>query len=461
MANPEEWDGIQMPRRVWAIIAVMFAVSLAVMDGVIVNIALPTLCTELDITASQSIWIINAYQISVVVSLLIFSALGDFIGYRPIYLSGLSLFIIMSVGCALSWDFNSLVACRVLQGLGASAIMSINTSIVRLIYPKRMLGRGIGINSTVVSVSAVMGPTIATAILSVAPWQWLFAINLPLGVMAVALGYRFLPHNITYQDVREFHWRDALLSALSFGLLFSVVTGFSHGVDRWLIALASILTAVVVYYFVRGQLQRSVPILPFDLLRTPIFSLSIITSIMIFVAQMSVIVALPFILQHQFGYSAIEVGLVLTAWPAINMFTTPVSGFLVEHFHAGVLSCVGLTVMSIGLVTMLFLPADPSRWDFVWRLAICGFGFGFYQAPNNSLIISSASMGRSGSASGMMATARLIGQITGASAVAMLFYILPEDRSSDIIYLSLAFAIIATLLTYSRLSLPLPESLRR
>ncbi len=117
--------------------------------------------------------------------------------------------------------------------------------------------------------------------------------------------------------------------------------------------------------------------------------------------------------------------------------------------------------MSIGLVTMLFLPADPSRWDFVWRLAICGFGFGFYQAPNNSLIISSASMGRSGSASGMMATARLIGQITGASAVAMLFYILPEDRSSDIIYLSLAFAIIATLLTYSRLSLPLPESLRR
>ncbi len=460
MANPEEWDGIPMPRRVLAIIAVMFAISLSVMDGVIANIALPTLCVELGITASESIWIINAYQIAVVVSLLVFSALGDFIGYRPIYLFGLLLFTIMSVGCALSWNFESLVACRVLQGLGASAIMSINTSIVRLIYPKRMLGRGIGINSTVVSVSAVMGPTVATSILSVAPWQWLFAINLPLGIFAIILGYMYLPHNITYQDVREFHWRDALFSALSFGLLFAVVTGFSHGVDSWILILIGLAMAVVGYIFVRSQLQRSVPILPFDLLRVPIFSLSIVTSIMIFVAQMSVIVSLPFILQHQFGYSPIEVGLVLTAWPAVNMVTTPVSGFLVERFHAGLLSCIGLTVMSIGLVALLFIPDDPTHWDFIWRLAICGFGFGFYQAPNNSLIISSASIKRSGSASGMMATARLIGQISGASAVAMLFYILPEVRSSEIIYMSLTFAVIAALLSYSRLSLPLPESLR-
>ncbi len=460
MQNPEEWDGIPMPRRVLAVLAIMAAISLSVMDGVIVNTALPTLCGELGITSSESIWIINAYQISVVVSLLIFSALGDFIGYRPIYLFGLSLFTIMSVGCAMSWSFESLVACRVLQGLGASAIMSINTSIVRLIYPKRMLGRGIGLNSTVVSVSAVAGPTVATAILAVADWQWLFAVNLPLGIVAIILGYLYLPHNVVYQDMRAFHWQDAILSALSFGLLFAVVSGFSHGVNEALLLVAVVAAVVVGYIFVRSQLRRTVPILPFDLLRTPIFSLSIATSIMIFVAQMSIIVAMPFILQHQFGYSAIEVGLVLTAWPAMNMITTPVSGYLVERFHAGVLACIGLSVMVLGLFMMLFLPDAPTQWDFIWRLAICGCGFGFFQAPNNSLVISSASLQRSGSASGMMATARLIGQISGASAVAMLFYILPDDLSTDIFYLSILIASVAALLTYSRLSLPLPESIR-
>ncbi len=449
-----------MPRRVMAVLAVMCAISLSVMDGVIANIALPTLCGELGISASQSIWVINAYQIAVVVSLLVFSAAGDFIGYRPIYLFGLSMFTIMSVGCALSWSFESLIFCRVFQGLGASAIMSINTSVVRLIYPKRMLGRGIGLNSTVVSVSAVMGPTVATAILSVADWQWLFAINLPLGILSIVMGYLYLPHNAYYQDIKEFHWRDAVLSALSFGLLFAVVTGFSHGLNGAMLALLCVAAIIIGTIFVRRQLHRAVPILPFDLLRIPIFSLSICTSIMIFVAQMSIIVSLPFILQHQFGYSPIEVGLVLTAWPAVNMVTTPISGYLVERFHAGALACVGLTIMLCGVVTLLLLPDSPTHWDFMWRLAICGCGFGFYQSPNNSLIISSASLRRSGSASGMMATARLIGQISGASAVAMLFYLLPDERSTDVFYLSIIFTLVAVMLTYSRLSLPLPESLR-
>ncbi len=449
-----------MPRRLLAILAIMSAVSLAVLDGVIVNIALPTLCSRLDISASESIWIINSYQIAVVVSLLVFSTLGDFVGYRRIYISGLCLFTLMSVGCALSWDFESLVVCRMLQGLGASAVMSINISIVRLIYPRRMLGRGIGLNSTVVSVSAVMGPTIATAILSVADWQWLFAINLPWGLLAITLGYLFLPHNVAYQDIRYFHWRDALLNALSFGLLFAVVTGVSHGVEWWILAIELAVGVVVWYQFVRSQLRRTLPLLPFDLLRIPLFSLSLTTSILIFVAQMSIIVAMPFILQHQYGFSPIDVGLVLTAWPAVNMVTTPISGFLVERVHAARLGCCGLVVMLCGLVSLLFLPDAPTHWDFIWRLALSGFGFGVFQAPNNSLVISSAPIQRSGSASGMMATSRLVGQISGASAVAMLFYILPSERSSEIFYMSIAFAALATLISFSRLSLPLPESLR-
>lgn len=450
-----------MPRRLLAILAVMSAVALAVVDGVVANIALPTICEGLGVSASESIWIVNAYQISIIVSLLPLSALGDVVGYRRIYLFGIVLFTLMSVGCALSWNFTSLVIFRVVQGFGASCIMSLNTSIVRLIYPRRMLGRGLGINSTVVSVSSVAGPSLAAAILAVTDWRWLFALNLPIGIVALTLGWFCIPENPVKSQARRIRWGDALLNVFTFGAIFAFVTSFSHGVEWWVLLLEAVVAVVVGYLFVRSQLNRTVPILPFDLLRIPIFSLSVVTSILSFVAQMSSFVATPFILQSQFGYTPVEVGLVLTAWPMVNMVTTPVAGFLVERYHPGVLGCIGLVSLTFGLMSLNFLPDDPSQFDFMWRYAICGFGFGFFQAPNNSLIIASAPLNRSGSASGMMATSRLAGQTIGAAIVAMLFYIVPQDQLIHIMYVGGSFAALATLISLTRLSLPIPESLRR
>lgn len=460
-SNPREWNGIAMPGRLFAILAVMFAVALAVVDGVIANIALPTICEGLSISASESIWIVNAYQISIIVTLLPVSAMGDVIGYRKIYLFGIVVFTLTSMGCALSWDFSSLVACRVLQGIGASCIMSLNTSIVRLIYPRRMLGRGIGINSTVVSVSSVAGPSLAAAILAVADWRWLFAVNLPMGAMAFALGWFFIPDNPERSLSRGIRWRDSLLNLLTFGSVFAFLTSLTHGVEWWVLLLEGSVAVVVGTIFVRSQLRCDAPILPFDLLRIPIFSLSVVTSILSFVAQMSCFVATPFILQTQFGYTPVEVGLVITAWPVVNMFTTPIAGFLVEKFHPGVLGCIGLVAFTAGLLLLNFVPLEPTPWDFMWRFAICGFGFGFFQAPNNSIIISSAPLGRSGSASGMMATSRLAGQTVGAAIVAMMFYVVPSDKLLHIIYVGAIFAGAAALISFTRLSLPIPESLRR
>lgn len=154
-------DGIPMPRRLGAILAVAFGVSLSVIDGSIANVALPTIGAQLGISAADSIWVVNAYQLAIMVSLLSFSALGDVIGYRKVYIGGLMLFTVASVGCSLAGSFQSLVLARVMQGFGAAAITSVNTTLIRFIYPKTRLGRGMGINATVVAVSSVAGPTIA------------------------------------------------------------------------------------------------------------------------------------------------------------------------------------------------------------------------------------------------------------------------------------------------------------
>ena len=454
-------DGLPMPRRVWAILAVAFGVSLSVIDGTIANVALPTIGQELGISSADSIWIVNAYQLAIMVSLLSFSALGDVVGYRKIYIGGLMLFTVASVACALSGSLQTLVLARVMQGFGAAAITSVNTTLIRFIYPKAQLGRGMGINATVVAVSSVAGPTLAAGILSVASWPWLFAVNIPMGLVALALSRRFLPENPVRVSAHRFDWRDAVMNALTFGLLMASVEGFSHGLDPRLLTLGVAALLVIGFFFIRSQLREPYPILPFDLLCIPIFSVSVLTSICSFLGQMLAMVALPFYLQDACGYNDVETGLLLTAWPAIIMIVAPAAGMLVERIHAGLLGGTGLTMMAAGLFLLAFLPEHPTDFDIIWRLVLCGAGFGLFQSPNNSILIASAPPERSGSASGMLATARLVGQTTGAALMALLFHIVPENSTHTALLLAGGFAVTGAIISLARVSLPLPEGLTR
>lgn len=456
-----EWNGLSVPLRWGAIVAVAFGVSVSVVDSVIANVALPTLAAEFGISSANSVWIVNAYQLALITTLLIFSNMGDIIGYRRIYISGLVLFTAASAGCALSSTFVSLIAWRAAQGIGAAAITSVNTTLIRIIYPRHMLGRGMGINATVVAVSSVAGPSVAAAILSVTTWHWLFAVNLPIGLVAFVLSRRFLPQNPVRVEGRRFDWRSGVMCALSFGLAMACVEGYSHSmaIHAWIVMAA--VTVVVAWRFVKDQLHKTMPILPFDLLKIPIFSLSIVTSICSFTAQMLAMVSLPFILQHSMGYDAVSTGLIFTAWPMVIMVVAPVAGVLAEHIHAGYLGLTGLLVMTAGLVMLGLLPAEPSDFDIIWRLVVCGMGFGLFQSPNNSIMIASAPQHRSGSASGMLATARLTGQTAGAALVAFFFHWHGGETTMTPLFVAAAFAFLGALLSASRIHLPLPEALMR
>lgn len=456
-----EWNGLPMPRRLGAIVAVAFGVSLSVIDSVIANVALPTLAAEFGTSSANSVWIVNAYQLALITTLLIFSNLGDILGYRRIYISGLVLFTVASAGCALSTTFASLIAWRAVQGIGAAAITSVNTTLIRIIYPRRMLARGMGINATVVAVSSVAGPSVAAAILSVTTWHWLFAVNLPVGLIAFTLCSRFLPQNPVKVEGRRFDWRSGVMCALTFGLVMACVEGYSHGMSLHVWFVLATVAAVVAWQFVTDQLRKPMPILPFDLLRIPIFSLSIVTSICSFTAQMLAMVSLPFILQHSMGYDAVSTGLIFTAWPMVIMVVAPLAGVLAERIHAGYLGLTGLLIMTFGLVMLGLLPSSPTDFDIIWRLVLCGMGFGLFQSPNNSIMIASAPQHRSGSASGMLATARLTGQTMGAALVAFFFHWHGGETTMTPLFVAAAFAFFGAMLSASRIHLPLPEGLRR
>lgn len=411
-------DGLPTPRRYWAVLTIWFGIALAVLDGAIANVALPTIGRELNASAGASIWIINAYQLAITVALLPLASLGDKIGYRRVYIVGLVVFTIGSGACALSSSLPQLVAARVLQGLGGAAIMSINPALVRMTYPQRLLGRGIGMNAVVVSASSVVGPTIASAILAVAPWQWLFAVNVPIGALAIGIAMRALPR--TNGSGARLDFISAGLNALAFGgLILGVESMSREGLGSGLPIFA--LGAFAAALLVRRQLPLKAPLLPIDLMRIPIFRLSILTSIISFAAQMLAFVALPFFLQGQ-GRSAVETGVLMTPWPLAVCVAAPIAGRLADRVSSGLLGGVGLGVFAVGLGLLAALPANASDLDIAWRMVVCGLGFGLFQSPNNRTIVSTAPRERSGAAGGMLATGRLLGQTAGAVILAALFH---------------------------------------
>ena len=375
------------------------------------------------------------------------------VGYRRIYKIGLVVFIFTSLACALSRSLEMLTFARVAQGLGGAALMSVNTALIRLIYPQRFLGRGMGINSFVVAVSSAAGPTIAAAILSLASWQWLFLINVPLGIVAFVLAMRFLPPNSARSKIIRFDLPSAIMNALTFGLLITALSGFAQGQSTQLVLAEVAAMLVVGFFFVRRQLTMPVPLLPVDLLRIPLFSLSICTSICSFCAQMLAMVSLPFFLQSMMGRSEVETGLLLTPWPLATMVMAPLAGYLIEKCHAGLLGAIGLLIMACGLFGLALLPSSPSDLDIIWRMALCGAGFGLFQSPNNHTIVASAPSHRSGGASGMLG-ARLLGQSTGAALVALLFNLLGNNGTHTALLLAGTLAIVAALISGLRVTQP-------
>lgn len=441
-------DGLPVPRRYWSVLAIWLAISMAVLDSTIVNVALPVIAEQMDASEAASIWVINAYQLAITALLLPLAALGDRIGYQRVYLWGLGLFTVGSLACAAAGSLATLVGARMFQGIGAAAIMSMNAALVRATYPPGKLGKGIGYNALVLSISAAAGPTVAAMILSVASWPWLFLVNIPFGLAALLIGMRALPRSTGHGGRPDY--ASAVLSAVALStLIYGIETLSRYEVATGVALLAvALCTGTLLVRRARGQ---AAPLLPLDLLRRPIFSLSIATSVTSFAAHMVAMVTMPFLLQGVLERSVVATGLLMTAWPLAVGVTAPLAGRLADRHPAGLLGGLGLAAFAAGLLMLSMLGSDPGDFDVLWRMALCGAGFGFFQTPNNRTIVTAAPRERSGAAGGMLATARLLGQTTGAVAVAAAFHSAGLESGPMLLRLAAAAALAAAAISLLRL----------
>ncbi len=442
--------GLPVAQRRAAMAAVLMSVGMATLDTAIANTALPTMARDLGADASASIWIVSAYQLAVIAALLPFASLADTIGHRRVYMWGISVFTLASLLCGVAWSLPLLAGARLLQGLGGAGIMSANLALIRFIYPTNLLGRGAGLNALAVAVCFTVGPTVASLILSVASWHWLFLVNVPIGAVAMLLSQRFLPS--TQSGGARFDGWAAVLSALMFTLIILGIDTIGHDGEPWVAGAEVAVGAVFGALLLRRQAGHPAPMLAVDLFRIPVFTLSALTSICSFATQGLAFVALPFLFQHGMGRSQVESGFLMTPWPAIVAVMAPVAGRMSDKYSTGVLGGIGLAALAVGMASLAWLPSDPSTSDIVWRLVLCGAGFGFFQSPNLRAMMSSAPARRAGGASGVVATSRQFGQTTGAALVALCFSASTVDGPRLALWLGCGFAGAAAIASLLRIT---------
>lgn len=437
-AAASELDGLPLPQRCAAVAAILGAGVLVVLDGAIANIALPSIAQQVGAAPANAVWIVTAYQLAVVMFLLPASAIGESLGYRRVFAGGVALFTAASVMCALAPSLPWLLAARCLQGLGGAAVMPLGLALLRFTYPRRLLGQAIAWNALAVAGASAAGPAVGAAMLSVASWPWLFAVNLPIGAL-VLVACAGLP------NPRGTGRRIDLVSIALNAIMFAAVV---LGSDRlpsspWYGAALLAAAAGSMVLLVRREKTKTAPLIPLDLLRVRSFRLSIVASVCCFAGQMIGYLALPFYFQHELGLSAMATGALMTPWPLAVMVAAPLSARLAKRVPTAWLCAAGGACLATGLALCAVWPlhGDP-RLPLTIFTSLAGLGFGFFQTPNNQNMLLAAPKERSGAAGGAQGTARLTGLTLGGLSMGLLFALLP---SAGAVHWGLTLAALAAL----------------
>jgi DHA2 family multidrug resistance protein-like MFS transporter len=442
-----ESEGLPARRRTLVMLSVVCGVLLMSLDGAIANIALPTIARDLKVSDAATVWVVNAYNVGSVICLLPAAALGEIFGLKRVYAFGLILFTLSSLACALAPSLAVLIAARLAQGVGTACIAAIGPAVVRDIYPRRMIGSGLAMIALSVAVGGTAGPTVASLILSVATWPWLFLVNVPIGMIAVPM-FMALARPGRPQP-RPFDYVATVLAAAALGLLLIGVETLgsgNHGMALGEIVVGIVCGALLIWH----QSGRTNALLPLDLLKIPLLSLSLVTSICSYSAQILAYVSLPFLFETVMHRSQIATGLLVTPWPLMIVIAAPIAGRLSARYPAALLGSIGLALLATGLGLMAALPDQPADWNIAWRMALCGIGFGFFQTPNNATIMTAGPQNRAGAAGGMLAVARTLGWCIGSALVTLIFSLVQGNATILCLQVACGFALAGAIASVSR-----------
>jgi len=409
----------------------MLGAFMGPVDASIVNTVLPNITSYFKTDISIAQWVPTVYLLTVSCLILLYGRLGDMVGYKRIFLTGLAAFIVASILCGSSQSIWMLIVFRGLQGLAAGLLMSVGYAIIVAAFPPFERGRAMGIYAVSIAAGLGLGPTFGGLIAQYLSWHYVFFINVPIGIAALIWGARVIPRSTPKPGQRL-----DVAGALTALIFLSSLLLYANQGETWgwasprslaLVGIAVVFGALF-FWIERTSAQ---PMLNLALFNNRRFSLASISTLLSFVALYAIVFLTPFYLTFVLHFSILKVGLALIASPLATMFVAPVSGAMSDRFGTRVFAVSGMCIAAVGLFLMSGLNASDDVWDVVWRLAIIGVGLGMFQSPNNSEIMGSVPPWHLGIASGIIAAMRNVGMVLGiAISGAVLYNLAPVTAST-------------------------------
>ncbi len=414
----------------YAVGTIMLGTIMGPLDGSIANVAMPTIAHFYGRSVDEAEWVLLAYMLVTASMLVLFGRIGDIFGHKRVYQVGFGIFGLGSLLCALSPSLEALIVMRVFQAIGAAMLVACTQAlIVESVAPERR-GRAIGLNGAAVAVGLTAGPILGGAIIALGDWRWIFAINVPISVLAlIAASIVLKPAAPRREGFDPF---GAMLSivglfALSLALSRAHRWGWSSATTLGWIALSLFALSL----FVVVEQRVSAPTFDLTLFRSRIFAFSTIAAFCYFIAQSGVVFLVPLTAQLALHATPLQAGLLLVPLTALNVALAPAAGALSDRMPARYLSTAGAILVAVGTLLLAHLPAIPTTVEIMLALVATGIGTTIFSQPNNNAIMSSAPHERRGVAAGTLATARTTGQLLGVATAGAYYFAHSYGNAAD------------------------------
>ncbi|RKR86896.1 EmrB/QacA subfamily drug resistance transporter [Micromonospora pisi] len=410
----------------WAALAVLCLGNfLILLDTSIVNTAAPALMASLDTGIDEVLWVLNGYLLALASLLIVFSRLGDLLGPRRVFVGGLGLFAIASVLCGMAYSPGQLIAARVLQGVGAAALLPQALVLISMIFAPQRRGAAFGIFTAVAGVAAVSGPTLGGLVVTELGWQWIFFVNVPLAVGGIVAARRLVP-DLRTPSPRSFDAVGVLLATTGlFALVYGLIEGERHrwGTVAGPVTIPVVLSAALLLLaaFVWWERRQAEPLVPLTLFRDRNFTIATAITLITSFALYGFLLVFVIETQVTLGMSPLASGLAALPWTLTLSAVAPVAGRLTDRVGGRVLLMAGLAVYALGVAGVALLPTrEWTGWSYAWVLVAVGLGMGVAIAPTTTEAMRGIEPGRAAAASGVLNTARQVGAALGAAVIGAL-----------------------------------------
>lgn len=410
-------------RRWWILVAVSMFTFMSTLDASIVNIALPTISADMQVAMNQVEWVVSIYLMVVCACLLLFGKIGDSWGKIKIFRLGMLIFTVGSLLCGFNQSLQLLLFARVIQAIGASMTMATNTGIITEVFPMNERGRALGMIGAFVSLGSIAGPGLGGLILAQFSWSYIFWLNVPVGILTMIAGERVLPKDLiknknTVIDKQGFCLFSCTILAFFGWIFIGQEQGFS-AVGPTILLLVAIVSFAA---FILVEKRTKEPLIDFKIFQNKVFSLSLLTALLIFAANFFVNVVIPFYLQDARGLDASYAGLLMMVFPLMMVIGSPISGYLTDRIGPKILVLAGLILLSCTQVMYMFMDQQSSILFYVIATAIMGLGNALFQSPNNTMVMSSVDKKNLGVAGSLNSFARNFGMVLGISLATTILY---------------------------------------